>query len=101
MVNKENRRAPRTGHDSVLEIYDAEGDLIIGIGRLVNFSNVGVCFTSTKLLTKGQKLCARIRLLKEGALEASARVVWVKKRPNSMVYGIEFDSIQKIQPSVV
>ena len=97
----EKRRAPRAHHDSAIEIYDSEGHLIIGIGRLVNFSNVGICFSSTKILEKGKKLVARVRLLKEGALELSARVVWVKKRPTSMLYGIEFDSIQKIQPSVV
>jgi hypothetical protein len=63
----EKRRAPRASHDSVLEIYDAEGHLIIGIGRLVNFSNAGICFSSTKVLEKGQKLTARVRLLKEGS----------------------------------
>ncbi len=97
----EKRRAPRARHDSVVEIFDSEGHLIIGIGRLVNFSNVGICFSSTKVLEKGKPLVARVRLLKEGALEVSARVVWVKKKPNSMCYGIEFDSIQKIQPTIV
>ena len=101
MKYSEKRRAPRAKHDSVLEIYDADGHLIIGIGRLINFSNVGICFSSTKVLDKGQKLCARLRLLKEGALEVSARVVWVKKRPASMLYGLEFDTVQKIKPSVV
>jgi hypothetical protein len=101
MSDKEKRRAPRASHDSVLEIYDSDGHLIIGIGRLVNFSNVGVCFSSTKVLEKGQKVFARIRLLKEGALEVSARVVWVKKRPNSMLYGIEFDTVQRIQPTLL
>ena len=101
MKFSEKRRAPRAKHDSVLEIYDAEGHLIIGIGRLVNFSNVGICFSSTKVLNKGQKLSARVRLLKEGMIEVTARVVWVEKKSNSLLYGIEFDSIQKIQPAVV
>jgi PilZ domain-containing protein len=101
MSTKEKRRAPRASHDSVLEIFDAEGNFILGIGRLINFSNVGVCFSSTKVLEKGQKLHARLRLLKEGALEVSARVVWVEKKSNTMLYGLEFDSIQKIEPSVV
>jgi hypothetical protein len=101
MGTKENRRAPRSRHDSVLEIFDTGGNLIIGIGRLINFSNVGVCFSSTKVLTKGQKVHARLRLVKEGALEVSARVVWTEKKSNMMFYGLEFDSIQKIEPSVV
>jgi len=95
MKYSEKRRAPRAKHDSVLEIYDADGHLIIGIGRLVNFSNVGICFSSTKVLNKGQKLTARVRLLKEGTIEVTARVVWVEKKSNSFLYGIEFDSIQK------
>ena len=98
---QEKRRSPRASHDSVLEIYDADGHLIIGIGRLMNFSNVGICFSSSKVLEIGQQVIARMRLLKEGALEASARVVWIKKKPNTLLYGVEFDSIQKIQPSVV
>lgn len=84
-----------------MEIFDTEGHLILGIGRLVNFSNVGVCFSSTKVLTKGQKLRVRIRLLREGAMEASAHVVWTRKRPASILYGVSFDSIQKIRPSIV
>ena len=101
MKYSEQRRAPRAKHDSVLEIYDADGHLIIGIGRLVNFSNVGVCFSSTKVLKKGQKVTARVRLLKEGTLEVMAHVVWVEKKSNSLFYGLEFESIQKIQPTVV
>ena len=101
MRPEEKRRAPRARHDSVLEIYDAEGHLIIGIGRLVNFSNVGVCFSSTKVLAKGQKLHARLRLLKEGALEVTAKVVWMQKKSGANLYGLEFDTVQKIEPSVV
>ena len=101
MRPNEKRRAPRSPHDSILELYDADGHLIIGIGRLVNFSNAGVCFSSTKVLVKGQKLTARVRLLKEGALEVSARVVWVEKKLSAIFYGIEFDTIQKIQPAIV
>ncbi len=98
MSSTEKRRASRSKHDSVLEIYDQEGHFITGIGRLVNFSNVGVCFSSTKVLAKGERLRARLRLLKEGTLEVSARVVWTKKKPNSRVYGLEFDTVQKLRP---
>ena len=101
MKGHENRRAPRADHDSIIEVFDADGDLIIGIGRLVNFSNAGVCISTTKVLEIGQKVTARIRLLREGAIEASARIVWSRKKPNSILYGIEFDSIRKIQPKVV
>ena|SRR5258708_18135774 len=97
MNSKENRRAARARHDSVIEIYDLEGHFITGIGRLVNFSTVGVCFSSTKVLGKGDRLRARLRLLKEGSLEVSAQVVWTKKKPNSRLYGLEFDTVQKLR----
>jgi len=97
MTSKEKRRAIRSKHDSVLEIDDAEGHFIIGVGRLVDFSNVGVCFSSTKALAKGERLRARLRLLKEGVLEISAHVVWIKERPNAKLYGLEFDSVQKLR----
>ena len=93
----EKRRAARSKHDSVLEIFDQEGHFIVGVGRLVDFSNVGVCFSSAKMLLKGDRLRARLRLLNAGALEVSARVVWVKKKLNTKLYGLEFDSVQKLR----
>ena len=97
MSVKDKRRASRSKDESVLEIYDMDGQLIKGIGRLVNFSNVGVCFSSTKMLFKGERLRARLRLLKQGMIEVSARVVWAKKKPNSQLYGLEFDTVQKLR----
>ena len=98
MNPKEKRRAVRTRHDSVLEIFDQEGHFIVGIGRLVNFSQVGVCFSTTNALHPGEKLRARLRLLKEGTLEVSARVVWTKKKPNAILYGLAFDTVKKLRP---
>jgi len=97
MDAKEKRRARRVKHDSVLEIFDKGGHLVAGVGRLVNFSAVGACFSTTQILTKGEKLRARLRLLKEGPLEVAARVVWSRKKPNSILYGIEFESVKKIR----
>ena len=97
MPSKEKRRAPRARHDSVLEVFDEGGHFIAGVGRLVNFSKVGACFSSTQILAKGEKLRARLRLLKEGKLEVAARVVWMKKKTNANLYGIAFDKVQKIR----
>ena len=98
MKTHEKRRAPRSKHDSILEIYDIEGNLITGIGRLVNVSKVGVCFSSTKVLAVGEKLRARLRLLKEGTLEVAAHIVWARRKPNARLYGLAFDVVQKIRP---
>lgn len=98
MNPQDKRRAVRSKHDSVIEIYDTEGRFIKGTGRLVNFSKVGICFSSTHPLALGEPLRARLRLLREGALEISARVVWTKKRPAGMLYGLAFDAVQTIRP---
>jgi hypothetical protein len=97
MNPKDKRRAPRSRQDSVLEIYDSDGHFIMGTGRLVNFSKVGVCISSTKALRLGETLRARLRLLGEGTLEASARVVWVRKKPQAMLYGLAFESVQALR----
>jgi len=70
----------------------------MGTGRLVNFSKVGVCFSSTKALKVGDRLRARLRLLTEGTLEVSSRIVWTRKKPNTYLYGLAFDSVQQIRP---
>jgi hypothetical protein len=39
-----------------------------------------------------------LRLLREGGLEISARIVWARKKPVTTLYGLEFDSVRKIRP---
>ncbi len=97
MNPKDKRRAPRRKHNSVLELFDKEGHFITGTGRLVDFSKVGVCFSTTKVLKMGELLRARLRLLSEGTLEVSAKVVWIRKQPNTILYGVAFDAVQQIR----
>ncbi|MBI4802218.1 MAG: PilZ domain-containing protein [Elusimicrobia bacterium] len=92
---EDKRRAPRHRHDSVLEIYDQSGRLIVGVGKLVDFSMVGACFFTTKRLADGERINARLRLLQEGVLDISAHVVWSRKQANAVFYGIEFDLVKK------
>jgi hypothetical protein len=94
MGSKENRRAKRTAHDSVLELFDSSGQMIAGIGRLVNVSSVGVCFSCVKPLAQGEKIQGRLRLLKEGFLDIKGHVVWIRKRINATLYGVEFDNVR-------
>ena len=93
MPDKDKRRSPRRNHNSVVEIYDTEGNAIAEVARLVDFSEVGACFTSINLFTVGQKLRLRLRLLREGRLYIWAHIVWVKKKTNTNSYGIEFEKI--------
>jgi len=96
-ASKESRRAPRARRDSVLELHDEKGHTILGIARLVNFSAVGACFATTQILKPGERIHARLRLLKEGRLHISGHIVWTKRKTNTFLYGIEFDSIRRVQ----
>ena len=89
MKTKDKRKAPRSRHDSVLEIYDDSGQLLSAVGKLVNVSRVGFCFSSTTPFSAGQKIKARIRLLKEGAMDTTGQVVWSRKKTNYVLYGVK------------
>jgi hypothetical protein len=95
----DKRRAPRSRHNSVLEIFDTKGHVIAGIGRLVNFSMVGACFSSTEPFSKGAKINGRLRLLREGVLKISGHIVWSKKKANATLYGLAFDSLHQLHRS--
>ena len=98
MPDKDSRRAPRRRHDSVLEIYDERGKLVVAVGKLVDFSMAGACFSTTQILANGEKIRARLRLLQEGVLDISAHVVWSRKKNNAILYGIEFDVVERPRP---
>jgi hypothetical protein len=96
MAGQDKRRAPRQSHNSVVEIYDESGDSIAEIAHLVDFSNVGACFSTPKSFKIGQKLRLRLRLLREGRLYIWAHIVRVQKKPNTVLYGIEFDKVRDV-----
>ncbi|OGR44249.1 MAG: hypothetical protein A2X28_01745 [Elusimicrobia bacterium GWA2_56_46] len=83
----------------MLEIFDSSGKLIPWSGRLINFSMSGACFAARQVLAKGDRLSARLRLLNKGALDISAHVVWCRKKENTNLYGIQFDSVKNARPA--
>lgn len=91
----EKRRAPRQRHVSAIEIFNDSGHFITAVGRLLDFSAVGACFSSPTKLSVKEKLQVRLRLLKNTKVEMTARVVWSKRRGSAHVYGIEFERILK------
>ncbi|HAZ06939.1 MAG TPA: hypothetical protein DCZ01_00120 [Elusimicrobia bacterium] len=92
---KENRRAVRTKHDSVLELQDEKGRAIPGVVRLIDVSAVGVSFASTAPLSKGMRLHGRLRLLRTGPLNIAGRVVRIREGGNVTYYGLEFESVKR------
>ena len=96
MTDKENRRAPRRIHNSVVEIYDDSGNAIADTARLVDFSDIGACFSTPKVFAVGQGLRLRLRLLREGRLYIRARIVWAKPKANTVLYGVEFEKVHNV-----
>ena len=90
----ENRRSPRRKHDSVLELFDDSGQLITAVGRLVNVSAVGMCFSSTKTFHRNDRIQGRLRLLKQGVLLVKGHVVWARRTTNTQIFGVAFDDVR-------
>jgi hypothetical protein len=99
MSANNKRRAARERHDSVLEIFDKSGKHIAWTGTLVDCSETGACFTTTRVLAVGDGVEARLRLLNKGALDISAHIVWRRKAGNASQYGLKFDTVKNIYPS--
>jgi hypothetical protein len=94
MAIETRRRSPRTPHDSALELLDDEGRLLAGAQRLIDVSALGLSFSTTRVFRKGAKIRGRIRIYERGAFEFEGRVVRLKERSNSNLYGVAFDSIK-------
>lgn len=98
MNGKDKRRAPRYPHDSVIEIFDAEGK-VAATGRLKDFSKVGASFLVGDQAALPEKFRARLRFLERGVIEVEARVVRVTREKNATCYGIKFDSYEHVYPT--
>ena len=91
---KDGRRAPREPHDSALELLDDEGRLLSGAHRLIDVSAAGLSFSTVRVFRKGAQIRGRIRIYERGVFEFEGRVVRLKERFNSNLYGVAFDSVK-------
>jgi len=90
MSDQERRQAPRKKTDVALEVYDADGQLIVGVGRLNDVSILGGRFTSQAALTKDQPVRVQFRV-EEDILELKSHVIWIEKKGTQNAYGVTFD----------
>ncbi len=95
MRGNDQRGARRDRHDSVVEFFSAAGKLL-GSGRLVDFSSTGASFSSAYVMAPGGRLKLRVRLLEKGVLDISAKIVWARKEGAGRLYGVQFDSVNKV-----
>jgi hypothetical protein len=91
----EFRRAPRTKHDSALELFNVQGQLLPAeLQRLIDISDTGAAFTSTRDFAKGARIRGRVRRFGHPVLDFTGRIVRKREHPtraNSILYAIEFD----------
>lgn len=87
---RDNRRAVRDKHDSVIEILDVEGK-VAASGRLIDFSTAGASFSVGEPVVLPDAFRARLRFLDKGVVEVEARLVWTGLERNTTRYGIAFD----------
>jgi hypothetical protein len=97
MSRKERRRALRTASSVPLDVYDAEGKMIIGEGRFVNVSKTGSQLESRQTLPLRRPIRLQIQSPAKSPLQFAGRVVWRKKLANAFSYGIEFMSLSAIR----
>ena len=91
---KDARRSPRSPHDSALELLDDEGRLLPGAQRLIDVSAAGLSFSTIRVFKKGARIRGRVRIYEQGTFEFEGRVVRLKERSNSNLYGVAFDSVK-------
>jgi hypothetical protein len=93
--DKDRRRAQRTRAELVVELYEPEGRLVLGIGRVLDLSLVGFYLEGSVQLHPGQVLRARIRWQKGSNLEVPIKVAWARRKGTRNAYGMEFVGITK------
>ena len=95
---KDARRASRYPHDSVVEFIDDSDRMPGDVARLVDVSSLGASFSTLRVFAKGAAIHARLRLLNAGVLEIWGKVVRIKERTNSTLYGVKFDTVRGARP---
>ncbi|MEA3307048.1 MAG: PilZ domain-containing protein [Elusimicrobiota bacterium] len=99
MAGKIYRKHNRNAHDSVLEAFEEYGKRLIWTAKLINFSTGGASFSTKRDLKKGQLIFARLRIPEQGVMQVTGKVVWIKEKTSTFVYGMKFDSIKQIRQS--
>jgi len=92
---RDARRAPRTKHDSALELFNEQGQLLPAeVQTLVDISDTGASFISTREFPKGARIRGRVRRFGRPPFDFTGRIVRRREHPtraNSILYGVEFD----------
>ena len=86
----EKRRAKRRRTVNTLEIYNEDGWEVLGVGRLLDFSASGALIESLLHLPLGETFRLGVRLPNKPPLELTVRVVRMRQKQSSILYGVQF-----------
>ena len=85
----ERRSAPRVPIDLVIELYDESGNLLRGVGHLMDLSSSGARLRTQLLMSHQAEVRLHLRLGRGLLLQLEAKVVWRKDSGNEKHYGVE------------
>lgn len=100
MTRKERRRSPRTASRVPLDVYDAEGKMIIGEGHFVNVSRTGSQMESRQSLPLRRPIRLQVQSPTKSPMTFAGRVVWRKKLARAFSYGIQFMPLSAVRAMV-
>ncbi len=95
MNHEDRRRNARSRAQLVVELYEPDGRLVLGVGRLLDLSSSGFRFESTLRLHPHQLLRARVRMKKDLQFEVPVKVAWTRSKGIRLSYGMEFKGISR------
>ena len=91
MSQTERRSVPRTPSSVPLDLFDLEGQIVIGEARFVNVSLKGAQIESLKRFPVNETIRFQVQSVGRSPLELTGRVIWVRKRSSGFTHGIEFN----------
>jgi hypothetical protein len=101
LTSTDNRRYRRAGAEFVAEVYESDGQNLIGVARVVNLSEFGACIESASPLSENGEYVIRLLLGKRHLLTLPASIKWVKPRGRMREYGVSFGEVPEMVKSLL
>ena len=86
----EKRHLRRAACDSRMAVYRENGYFLFAAGRLLNYSDTGVCFASGKSFLPGTEIRTLIRVNSRIPRMAIGHIVWARRAFRLSYYGLRF-----------
>jgi hypothetical protein len=94
---RENRSTLRIRAVMPVEVYDAAGLVLYGIGKLYDIGINCAGVETSVVMTKGQLCHLRFMLEKKYLIDASARIMRLGNRASKRYYGVKLENVDLMQ----